>query len=502
MADEKKVPPSLAVYSALLTRAQLAARLGLQYDNNRDLYQTLGYKRTLYFEDFATQYLRQDIAKAVINRPIDATWSDDFEISESEEKEETPFEKAFKDLYKLLGLKSMFVRLDKLSSLGRYGILMLGLDDVKYPQDQVNEVTKGARKLLFVKPLSELNAKILTWENDQQNPRYGLPNTYNVTIKNPDETTSTIVEVHWSRVIHVAGEQLESEVLGVPTLESVYNRLQDLEKMVGASAEMFWRGARPGYKGKIDPDFTMTPAMKEDLREQLDEYDHNLRRFLVNEGLEISPMEMQIASPKDHVDIQLQMISAVTGIPKRILIGAERGELASTEDKSSWFEMISARQKDLAEAQMVRPFVDFCIKHGILPAPKDPYDVIWPDMYALSDEQKARLGQTRAAALASYTQNPQSALIFPPKVFYQHMLGLDEEDIDVVEELAKSATEQAMKLEQEQAEAQAEADKQAADAQAEQDLKMAEAQAKAKPRVLPPSKPVPPKVPAPKPPAR
>ena len=39
----------LMVLSALLGRAQLAARLGLQYDNARDVYQALGYKHRLEY---------------------------------------------------------------------------------------------------------------------------------------------------------------------------------------------------------------------------------------------------------------------------------------------------------------------------------------------------------------------------------------------------------------------------------------------------------------------
>lgn len=430
MEDKDKIQ----VLSALLARTQLFYRLGQQYDGNRDVYQALGYPQTLSFQDYWGKYERHDIAKAIINRPVQATWRGDIQVVETNDQEETTFEKAWKDLWMSLQLKSKFVRLDKLASMGKFGILLLGLNDVTSPQSWANPVRTGTRKLLYVRPLSEGSVRIQTYGTNTSNERYGMPVLYDVTLSNPDGTQAQQIKVHYSRVIHVSGEMLESEVDGVPVLQAVYNRLIDLEKLVGASAEMFWRGARPGFQGKVNPDFTLTQEMKDDLKTQWDEYEHNMRRIMVNEGVEFAPFAMQVADPRWHVDVQLQMISAVTGIPKRILVGSERGELASTEDKSSWLELIQTRQRDYVEGQILRPFIQRCQQYNILPE-SDTYHVIWPDLFSPSEKERADIGGVRAGALQSYMNNPAAEIVIPPEVFVEFFLGLDPDQIEYVKSM-------------------------------------------------------------------
>ena len=100
--DKKKMAEMVQFYSALVSRAQLAARLGLQYGNDREIYEALGYKTELKVDDFSTRYLRQDIAKAIIDRPVKATWRGKFGIVETADDKETEFEKAWKTLSKKL----------------------------------------------------------------------------------------------------------------------------------------------------------------------------------------------------------------------------------------------------------------------------------------------------------------------------------------------------------------------------------------------------------------
>jgi len=429
--------------SAIVGRAQLAAKLGQQYGGDRDIYQALGYKQELTFADYYIRYKRQDIAKAIIDRPISATWRGTLEMLEADDDEDTEFEKAWRQLNKKLGLKSRFARADRLTSLGKYGVLLLGLDDVRTKEDFRQPVqTSAARKLLYVKPLSEYSAQIENWEARTDSERYGLPTVYRIEIQNPGDKTSSTIYAHHSRVIHIPGQLLEGEVEGMPELEDVFNRLQDLEKIVGGSAEMFWRGARPGYQGKVDDDYQMSQEEVDKLQEQVDEYEHNLRRMLINRGIDLSSLEQQVADPTNHVDIQIQMISAVTGIPKRILTGSERGELASTQDTNAWLTLIQERREEHAEPCIIRPFVDRCIQYGVLPTPaqaEDEYSVNWSDLWAQSDKDKAEIGKTRAEALKSYGSNPTNQDIVPPDAFYQFFLGFESDDIQLINEMRDQA---------------------------------------------------------------
>ena len=413
--------------SELLNRASLFSRLGQQYGGDRDVYEALGYPLSLTYDDYASRYSRQDIARAIINRPVQFTWKGPVTITELGDTSEKVLEKAWIKLERKLKLKSKFVRLDKLASIGTYGVLLLGFNDVRKQDDWKTPVDKKNNRLLYVKPLGEGNAKISTYVKRSSDPRFGMVGLYDITLTNPGGDSTTTFVAHHSRVLHVVPELMESEIEGVPALKSVWNRLMDLEKLVGGSAEMFWRGARPGYQAIMDPDYTMGATMEAALEGQIDEYEKNLRRMIVNQGVEFKALESQVSNPKEHVEIQIDMISSVTGIPKRVLMGSERGELSSAQDASGWLNVIQTRREEHAEINIIRPFVDMCIDYGILPTPTaEDYQIVWLDLFASSDKDKAEVGRIRATALREYVSNPLAAEIMPPTAFFDFFLGLDE----------------------------------------------------------------------------
>jgi len=437
---------TMLLMSALMSRFDLAQKFGLQYGGSRDVFTALGYPKALRFEDYAIRYRRQDIAAAIIDRPVESTWRDGFEVIESEEAEDTLFELQWAEMYNRFGLNSIFQRLDRLSCVGEFGILLLGIDDVKSNEDFSKPANIGRSKfngssngsLLYLKPLSQGSVSIQSVDLNPNSQRFGYPELYSVMLDGSSSSLtsfagSTSLLVHHSRVLHVVmGTVLESELFCAPILEKTFNRLIDLEKLVGGSAEMFWKGARPGYVGKVDPEFQLTEKVREELREQLDEFEHNLRRFLINEGIDIESLASQISDPSSHVDVQIQMISAATGIPKRILTGSERGELASTQDLTSWNSVIVSRRK-LVEQRIIRPFVDRMIELSILPEPETgDYTISWPDLWAQSEEEQARVGQIRTQALAAYAAEPMASSIVPEEAFLEFFLGLSREEIDYI----------------------------------------------------------------------
>lgn len=420
--------------SAIVARAEFAAKLGVQYGGSRDLYQALGYEIDPKYKEYMTKYLRQDIAKAIIDRPVIATWRGKLILVESDKSEDTAFEEAWEKLDRTLGIKSRLSRADRLTGIGQYGILLLGLDDVKNTE-QFALPTTPKRKLLYLKAFGEGSAKIKEYVSDPKNTRFGMPLYYEIEVSDISNGSSAFVKIHYSRVIHIVDSPLESEIIGIPRLQAVFNRLFDLEKIVGGDGEMFWRGARPGYHGKINENFTMTPEQEEALQDQIDEFEHNLRRILINEGIDLASLAQQIADPSTHVDVQLQMISAVTGIPKRILTGSERGELSSAQDSSEWKDYVQARREDYAELTLVRPLVDRLIELGVLPTPENDYDVKWSDLYSQSEQAQVELGKGRASALREYTYNPISQAIIPPEAFFEFCLGLSGEQITLIRKM-------------------------------------------------------------------
>lgn len=425
----------IQAYQELSNRISMMMNLGYTFANNRNLYEALGYPQVINIEDYLKRYSRQDIAKAVIDRPIEATWKGSINIWETGKTQDTDLEKKWRDLGTSLKIKEVFQGLDKLTCLTNYGVLFLGLSDVSDVKQLVNPVnTKNKLKLLYIKPFGSDDAVIDKWETNPTSPRFGLPKTYKIKVTVPGATVTTQeLNVHHTRVIHVVYDTLKSDIEGIPVLESVYNRLCDLEKLVGGSSEMYWRGARPGYQGKVDKDYQLTAEMEDTLQAQLDEYEHNLRRFLVNEGVTMEALASQVHDPVGHVEVQLQMISAVTRIPKRILVGSERGELSSNQDQESWLAIIQRRREEYAEYRIVRPFIETCIMYGILPQKtSETYSILWSDLFVMGEEQKAKVGQIRAWALKDYATQPGAETVVPPAAFFEFFLGLNPEQIEMI----------------------------------------------------------------------
>jgi len=432
----------LHTLSTLVSRMQLAYQMGIQYQGDRNIYRALGYPTRITYVDYLSKYIRQDIATAIIDKPVDATWQGGVTIQEPGQ-EDTPLQVAWKRLCKNRNLQVIptLSRFDKLIGLGEYAILLLGFSDVQGHTDFQKPVSKNV-DLLYLRPLGQGSIDIMSWDTDTTSPRYGLPVMYQIELYNAANDVSQTLLVHYTRVIHAAENVLEGTVKGRSRLQPVYNRLMDLEKIVGGSAEMFWRGARPGYKGKLDEGFSLTDEEEEELEHQLDEYENNLRRFFVSKGIDISAMEMQVADPKNHVEVQLEMISAQTGIPKRILVGSERGELASSQDMEAWYSSIDKRRTGFVEHEILRPFVDKCIEVGVLPPPtgeKQSYVFVWRPLFEQSEQDKATVGEIRAKALNQYAAQPMAENIVPPEAFYKYFLGLSEDQIEDIKQMQETA---------------------------------------------------------------
>ena len=152
----------LLVLSTIANRYGLAQRMsGQTYNGARDMYSALGYPKELSWEDYYSRYVCQDLASAVINRPVNKAWRGDTMIQETREAQDTDLEKAWADLWDTLKLKDAFVRLDKLTGIGRYGILLLGFNDTTDLNQYAQPVSKTKDlKLVYLKPLSEASANL------------------------------------------------------------------------------------------------------------------------------------------------------------------------------------------------------------------------------------------------------------------------------------------------------------------------------------------------------
>lgn len=420
-----------------ISRAMLSRSIGKTYAGKRDLYESLGYPedRELIFEYYLAKYKRNAIANAVIDRPANKTWTGPIHVLSKEESTVDSELNAAWEIFKSeFKIKSVLKKTDKLANLGRFAIILFGFDDVRNDTGFKIPVGGNKVKLVYLKSFPEGSVEIKEWEQNSSNIRYGQPNIYSIKVSEPgkDGFTKT-VEVHHSRILHVNTEDLTSSIYGTPALEPIINRLIDIEKLLGGDAEMFWRGARPGYTALSRPDYDMGDPEIEALEGELDKYEHDLRRFITAQGVDIKALEQQVADPLNHLDAQIQAISAQTSIPKRILIGSERGELSSAQDANEWLSLIQTRQEEFAEPFILRPFINKCMDLGLLPKVDSyNYNVVWQDVFSPSEKEKVNIGKVRADSLKIWSDSGLASTMIPFEIFAKMFLGFTEEQINEI----------------------------------------------------------------------
>lgn len=431
----------LCVLSALTSRAEMATRLGMSFKDNRNLYKTLGYSTMLRFEDYHDMYQRQDMATRIVEAMPTASWLSPPTISESEDDEDTEFEKAFEVLLKEFDVWHYMSRIDKLSGIGHYGVLLLGFDGNKTLSNPV----KKASKLLYIRPHKENTAEVDTYVTDKSDPRYGLPEIYKIQIGNftgqgygQTFISTRTTRVHWTRVIHVADDLKEDDIYGTPRLKNVFNRLMDIEKVAGGSGEMFWRGAFPGLAFILDADAEIDQTQDtNDLKDQINSYIHGLQRTLQLQGMKVQNLAPTIADPSKTFGVLVSLVAAAKGWPQRIIMGSERGELASSQDETAWNKKVEERRDNYVAPRIIRPFVDRLIDLGILPLPKQ-YTIKFPDISVPTNKEKAEVMQIKTKALAEYA-NSAASEVMPLEIFLRDVMEVPK---DTIKEILESIKEQ------------------------------------------------------------
>ena len=407
--------------SVLLARAALATRAGKSFENARDTYKSLGYDRTLDFDKFIQRYKREGIATRVVDAYPNATWRFPPKLVADD-----AFVKAWEDLVIRLSIFHYLERLDKLAGIGRYAVLLVGTKGGAALRETLTKV-RNSDDLIYLSVYHEGHAEIKKYENDHTKETFGLPLEYQLTlITDSNGASSQTRIVNASRLIHAADNVIEDDIFGVSRLERVWNYLDDLVKIHGATAEAIWRISERGIQFNVDKDAELKTEDEEALVDEINEYMHDFKRYMLTQGVEANVLGSESIDPRGAFEVTISLISGATSIPQRILTGSERGQLASGQDERNFGFKVKERQTSFAETKILRPFVDKLINIGALPNPSGGYEVEWPDIVVLSEKEKAdiaaRYGQS-INHVAGQTKERQQ--IVTAKEFREKFLGLE-----------------------------------------------------------------------------
>ena len=499
--DWENVPPELVdrfedmVYNALSMRQRAFERLA---DPRRDIDAECGYPKDIDIKMYKKYYGRDPIAARVVEVLPQESFSTQPLVYESEDvKNLTRFESTYaKLLQRLKGEDSYYndetgiyiwdvlQRADEASGIGHYGGILLGIDDGKDLKQPAVIYKKGQerpeqhRTLLFAQVFDEENIEVIQLEKNPRNPRYGMPLMYRLTFDNAilgdsgnsnESVDKSSAEVHWTRVVHLADNILSNEFLGVPRMRPVFNNILNLYKLSGGSAEMYWQGALPGLSFETHPSISNPRIDLPTMKRNVENFFNGLQRYIIPTGMNAKSLAPQVVDPTPQIQAQIDLICIKLGVPKRIFMGSERGELASSQDTENWNKRLMRRQTMYLSPRVVAPFFNRLIALNVLAEPgEDGYKIVWPNMNTLNAVQKADVAFKITQAIAMYAQSDAESVIRADLWMSKVLQWSEQEAAQIVKStLGLSDSERMTQDVQKQAEDQLALDQQAAKTAAE-----------------------------------
>lgn len=379
----------------------------------RDLYKTFGYNRDPGFDDRLAKYLRQDLAARVVDAPAAALWTNPPQITASNDTWNT----AWMDLVARHNLWAMLERADKLAGIGRYSIIIIGFNDGQSLDQPVNKqrLKRNVQKIMYLQPYSERSASIQSYNQNTRSEAFNKPEMYLIQpnlekalgFDNTARKNNTLgsFKVHASRVIHIAENVLENDIFGSPRLERVYNILDDLLKVTGGSAETYWLTANRGMHIDVDKEMEMEAADAKDLSDEIDEYNNDLRRVIRTRGVKVTNLGGDVSDPKNTFSVLIATLSGASGIPQRILIGSEAGQLASAQDRANWADRIDERRADWANPIVLHQLIKLLTSVGYLESDTSTsITIAWPSAFKMSPLEAAQTSAQHARSATNFTK--------------------------------------------------------------------------------------------------
>lgn len=422
----------MATNRLISSRHDIANRAGQAFAGERDYYTVLGWKRDLQFDDYYDKWERQDIAGRVVDFPAEETWRSAPSLQDGEGNEtadDTDFVTVFNDMAKRLRLWNKIERADKLAGIGRFGVLLIGYrgdrgleTEIEIPAEAAGGAEGDPDRVIYLRPFAEGSVTIESVEQDPGNPRFGRPSLYTLDLGEAMGEQKQLLEnpqqkVHHSRLIHIPSDNIgENDALGTPRLKRPYNLLDDLYKTVGGSAEAAWRMAYKGLIATTKEGFGLPDDFDEveEIETEMEALVHDIRRILLLEGYDVEELGGEISDPTGVFDVQMALLAGTTQIPKRILLGSERGDLASSQDAANWAGVIKRRRTKYAEPLILSPLVDAWIALGVLPAPRNnSYSWKWDPLFELNQMERSEVAERYANAFNTVTGGFPQDIIGP-----------------------------------------------------------------------------------------
>lgn len=390
------------------------------------LWDEFGYPETVNFDNYYRAYERNAVAHAAVHKLLDSCWTDNPTIIDGAKKKEaeetTDWEESTTKL-----LSKHWAKLkdaDRRNLVGRYSAVLLQIKDGRewyQPVDKNVVKALGDKALVKLIPAWEAQIKPGNFDIDTQSDSYGQPVSYSFN-EQPvgDDGTYGIVRsvtVHPDRVIILCeGSEDENMLAGVPLLRAGFNKLLDIEKTSGGSAEGFLKNASRQlgieFSKETDINSLIKQAKDEGFDKLGDAMNDKIRRMnsgtdsaLVMQAGQASVLSVAAADPTPTWTAAANEFSASIQCPFTIQFGQQTGRLASDEDKNEWAKRCNGRRWGFLTDYITRVIERFWALGIIEPPTNGEVSLVWSDLLAPSEKEKIANMQ----AMADVAQKTQQA---------------------------------------------------------------------------------------------
>lgn len=390
------------------------------------LWDEFGYPETVNFDNYYRVYERNAVAHAAVHKLLDSCWTDNPTIIDGAKKKEaeetTDWEESTTKL-----LSKHWAKLkdaDRRNLVGRYSAVLLQIKDGRewyQPVDKNVVKALGDKALVKLIPAWEAQIKPGNFDIDTQSDSYGQPVSYSFN-EQPvgDDGTYGIVRsvtVHPDRVIILCeGSEDENMLAGVPLLRAGFNKLLDIEKTSGGSAEGFLKNASRQlgieFSKETDINSLIKQAKDEGFDKLGDAMNDKIRRMnsgtdsaLVMQAGQASVLSVAAADPTPTWTAAANEFSASIQCPFTIQFGQQTGRLASDEDKNEWAKRCNGRRWGFLTDYITRVIERFWALGIIEPPTNGEVSLVWSDLLAPSEKEKIANMQ----AMADVAQKTQQA---------------------------------------------------------------------------------------------
>lgn len=283
---------------------------------------------------------------------------------------------------------------------------------VRGDMDYSTPLPPGPHEVAAVHVVTRDEARPLSWVQDLESPRYGRPETLQVTMRR-DMMVAPSEVVHTSRMVYVPGlRALPSQETGGDgydlSVPDVYlPAVRDLETAWESGAELVKRLSMPMYRAKYMGAATADKlGWKDRLRAMVDAM--RTRGLMVFFGDdELTWTGPSVAGYADMVKVQVERVGAPEGLAPSRLIGAAPGGL-STDDQSgtrTYYDFIERHRRTVLRVALLDLYA---IALG--PAERE---IVWPPLGKPTALEQAQIDALQAQTANTYTQ---MGAVYPPEV--------------------------------------------------------------------------------------